>query len=346
VGKRARVRWTTLLLGSLIVAGGLGWKFDATTVSAAGAPDGRAIFTTRCAACHQANGQGAGPFPPLDGNPDVTATDTSAIIATVLNGKTGPITINGKQYSGAMPAWKGVLSNAEIAAVLSYVRSAWTNKAPPISEEQVALAANPVMLPGKAIFADKCARCHQPNGQGAAQYPPLAGNPAVTATDPSTIVGIIVNGRSGPLTVNGKAYNGTMPAWKGRLSNPDIAAVATYIRSAWGNNASGVTEQEVAAAGTSVSIAVGKSIFDQKCATCHRANGAGGGPFPALAGNANVNAADPSKIISTIKDGRGVMPSWKGQLSNADIAAVVSYIRTAWGNHGSPVTESRVAAIK
>ena len=106
----------------------------------------------------------------------------------------------------------------------------------------------------------KCATCHQSSGEGTEKYPPLAGNPAVNASDPATIVGIIVNGRSGSLTVNGKTYNGTMPTWKGQLSNPDIAAVATYIRSAFGNHASAVTEQEVASAGKAVSTAVGQSI--------------------------------------------------------------------------------------
>lgn len=315
----------------------------AHTGNAATSTDGKAIFSAKCASCHQASGQGAGPFPPLAGNSDVTAADTSAIIATVLNGKTGPITVNGKQYSGAMPAWKGQLSNAEIAAVLTYIRSAWTNKAPAISEEQVATAAKPVMLPGQAIFVAKCATCHQPNGEGTDKYPPLAGNAAVNASDPATIVGIIVNGRSGPLTVNGKTYNGTMPTWKGQLSNPDIAAVATYIRSSFGNHASAVTEQEVASAGKSVSTAVGQSIYSQKCSSCHRANGAGGVPFPALAGNKDVNNPDPSKMLGIIKNGSGLMPSWKGQLSNADIAAVATYIRTAWGNKGGEVTEADVA---
>lgn len=310
------------------------------------ATDGSAIFSARCAVCHQANGQGAGPFPPLVGNPDVTAADTSALIATVLNGKTGPITINGKQYSGAMPAWKATLSNADIAAVLTYVRAAWTNKAPPISEDQVAIAAHPAMSSGAAIYAAKCAACHQARGEGSEKYPPLAGNAAVMAADPATILGIIVNGRSGSLTVGGKTYNGTMPTWKGQLSNSDIAAVATYIRSAWGNNASGVSEQMVASAGTAVSTAVGASIYAQRCVACHRANGAGGGPFPALAGNAHVNAADPSAILSTIKNGRGIMPSWKGQLSNADIAAVASYVRGAWGNKAGPVSESDVTSAK
>lgn len=336
----------TATLSLTLVAGVLAVRSLESPSLAATAPDGQAVFAARCATCHQATGLGSGPFPPLAGNSYVTAADTSDLIATVLNGKTGPITVNGKQYSGAMPAWKGTLSNAEIAAVITYVRSAWTNKAPPVSEDQVALASKPVMLPSEAIFAAKCQTCHQSNGQGTAQYPPLAGNPAVSAADPSTILGIIVNGRSGPLSVNGKTFNGTMPTWKGQLSNPDIAAVATYIRSAWGNHAPGVTEQMVASAGKTVSTAVGQSLFAQKCASCHKASGTGGGPFPALAGNKDVNSDNPAHMIGIIKNGSGIMPSWKGQLSNADISAVVTYIRSAWGNKGAPVSESDVAGIK
>ena len=328
------------------VAAALTMKISGGVSQAATSADGQAVFTARCASCHSQNGQGLGPFPPLAGNPDVTASDTSGLIATLLNGKTGAVTIMGKQYSGAMPAWKGTLSNAEIAAVLTYVRSAWTNKAPAVSEDQVALAQKTGSVSGASVFAARCATCHGAAGQGSATYPPLDGNPDVTASDPSGMIATIVNGRSGALTVNGKTYNGTMPTWKGTLTNPDIAAVATYIRSAWSNKASGVTEQVVAAAGPTVSASMGRLIYTQRCVACHKADGKGGGPFPALAGDANVKATDPSGILRTIKNGRNIMPSWKGQLSDAWIAEVTTYIRSAWGNNASPVTEDQVKAVK
>jgi cbb3-type cytochrome c oxidase subunit III len=319
--------------------------------SAAGAavqPDGKAVFAAKCSACHQATGLGNGPYPPLAGNPDVNGSDTSALIATVLNGRSGPITILGHTYSGTMPAWHGQLTNAEIAAVLSYVRSAWTNKAAVISEDQVAAAAAPVAASGADLFLAKCATCHQAKGQGTAAIPPLAGNADVTAADTKSMIATIVNGRSGALTVAGKTYNGAMPAWKGQLSNADIAAIVTYVRGAWGNSAAGVTEQQVASAGPGVASAVGQSVYASKCTACHQASGKGGGGglFPALAGNAHVNATDPSAMLSTIEHGKGVMPSWKGQLSPADIAAVATYIRSAWGNKGGSVSASDVAAVK
>lgn len=307
-------------------------------------PDGKAVFLLNCAACHQANGRGGGPYPPLAGNPAVNAIDSADLIRIVLNGRTGPITVNGTQYGGNMPSWRE-LSDDEIAAVLTYVRSAWSNGAPAVSADQVAAARAPVAMSGEALFAAHCATCHQPTGQGTDVYPPLAGNSVVTAADPSAMVAVIVNGRTGPLTVNGKTFDNRMPTWKGQLSNADIASVATYVRSSWGNGASPVTEEEVAAAGASVSSQVGASVYAKNCAACHGADGAGG-VGPALAGNPKVNIDDPTAMLTTIVRGRNVMPSWRGQLSASDIAAVATYVRSSWGNNVHPVTVQEVMAIK
>ncbi len=334
------------LLGFAFIAAAEIHGNGAGSAGAVGA-DGKAIYVAKCAACHQATGLGGGPFPPLAGNPDVIADNTEPLITTLLNGRTGAMQVNGHSYGGVMPAWKGQLSSGEIAAVLSYIRSAWGNKAAIVSEDQVAAASAPSGLSGGQIFAAKCATCHQSRGQGTNTVPPLAENPDVTASDPTRMVAIIVNGRSGPLKVNGKTYDGKMPTWNGQLSNADIAAVATYVRSAWGNKAAGVTEQQVAAAGPAVLATVGASIFTSKCARCHQANGQGlGQTIPALAGNKNVTAANPDGIITTVERGRNLMPSWKGQLTSADIAAVLTYIRSAWGNNAAPLTEKDVAAVK
>ena len=333
-----------LLIGSAVIAASA--IHSANGVAGAAAPDGKAIFLANCAGCHAASGVGGGPFPPLAGNSDVTEPDTATLIATVLNGRSGPIKANGRTYAGTMPAWKGQLSNAAIAAVLSYIRSSWGNKASVVTEDQVASAGAPSGLSGAQLFAMKCATCHQARGQGTSRIPPLAGNPNVTASDPKKMVATIVNGRSGSLTVQGRTYDGKMPTWSGQLSNADIAVIATYVRSAWSNKASGVTEQQVAAAGPAVLVTVGASIFTSKCVRCHQADGQGRRTIPALAGNKSVIAADSRGIITTIENGRNLMPSWRGQLSSADIAAVVSYIRSAWGNSAAPVSEQEVTAAK
>jgi mono/diheme cytochrome c family protein len=63
---------------------------------------------------------------------------------------------------------------------------------------------------------------------------------------PDKVIAAVKNGLTGATTVSGKSYDGAMPAWKGKLSNAEIADVITYIRSSWGNNAGAVTEAQVA----------------------------------------------------------------------------------------------------
>lgn len=307
--------------------------------------DGKSVFALNCAACHRSNGEGGGPYPPLAKNAAVNAADSAGLIQIVLNGRTGPITVNGNQYGGNMPSWRNDLSDAQIAAVLTYVRSAWGNNGAAVSADQVAAARSPAAVSGEALFGIHCATCHQADGKGTDAFPPLAGNPIVTAADPNAMIAVIANGRSGPLTVNGKTYNGTMPTWKGQLNNADIASVATYVRAAWNNGASGVTEQQVAAAGSPVSVQVGAAIFTKNCAACHGANGAGG-IGPALAGNPHVNIENATPMLTTILQGRNLMPSWRGQLAAGDIAAVATFIRSSWGNSVRPVTTAEVEAIK
>lgn len=98
---------------------------------AAGAADGKQIFTANCVACHQASGAGLpGVFPPLDASAWVTG-DARVLANVLLHGVTGELVVNGATYKGAMPAFKQ-LSDAELAAVASYVRSSWSNQAPAI----------------------------------------------------------------------------------------------------------------------------------------------------------------------------------------------------------------------
>ena len=98
---------------------------------------------------------------------------------------------------------------------------------------------------GQSRFA-VCAGCHQATGLGLpGAFPPLAGSEIATAA-PEIPIRIVLLGLQGPLTVKGKRFNGTMPAW-GSFSDADIAATLTYVRSQWGNGASAVTAPQVAA---------------------------------------------------------------------------------------------------
>jgi mono/diheme cytochrome c family protein len=105
---------------------------------AASNPAGEKVYTANCSACHGANGTGTpGVFPPLASNPMVIGAPDK-VIAAVKNGLTGATTVNGKTYNGAMPAWKGKLSDVQIADVITYIRSSWGNTAGAVTEAQVA----------------------------------------------------------------------------------------------------------------------------------------------------------------------------------------------------------------
>lgn len=80
-------------------------------------PRGEKVYAANCAACHQANGKGAGPIKPLDGSAIVLDNDHVKQLQVLLNGAA----------NGAMPAWKQ-LSDTDLAAVMSYTKNAWSNK--------------------------------------------------------------------------------------------------------------------------------------------------------------------------------------------------------------------------
>lgn len=87
---------------------------------------GKMLFTRECIACHQSSGQGrAGEFPPLAGNLDLFRTRLFPVLV-LLNGLRGEIQVKGHTYNGQMPSFD-VLSDAEIARLINYERSAWGN---------------------------------------------------------------------------------------------------------------------------------------------------------------------------------------------------------------------------
>ncbi len=110
-----------------------------------------------------------------------------------------------------------------------------------------AMAANGAAASdGAKVYQTNCSSCHQATGQGVAgTFPPLAGNPVVVG-DATKVIHIVKYGLNGKIDVKGTSYNGMMPAWGQQLSNGDIAAVITYVRSSWGNSGSAVSESQVA----------------------------------------------------------------------------------------------------
>jgi len=115
------------------------------------------------------------------------------------------------------------------------------------AEEKEALRLERKISSGEKIFAGRCASCHQANGLGIeGQFPPLANSEWVSA-DPAVITSIILKGLKGEIVVDGKTY-GTSAAVNMAavpISDREISNVSTYVRQAWGNTSSEVTEDFV-----------------------------------------------------------------------------------------------------
>ena len=101
------------------------------------APQGDFIYSAICAPCHQSNGLGVeGKYPPLAGS-EWALGSPEIPVRIVLNGLRGPIAVRGVSYQNEMPAFGGQFSDAEIAAVINYVRSSWGNKATEVTADLV-----------------------------------------------------------------------------------------------------------------------------------------------------------------------------------------------------------------
>ncbi len=110
---------------------------DFSSLSQNSVVDGKEVFLTNCAACHQDHGRGEeGVYPPLDGSEWVNG-DEYTTIRILVKGIEGPIAVNNKTYNDVMPAWGEVLTPEEIAAVITYVRQSWSNTSSDVSVEMV-----------------------------------------------------------------------------------------------------------------------------------------------------------------------------------------------------------------
>lgn len=95
-----------------------------------------------------------------------------------------------------------------------------------------------LMTEGEQVYQLNCQRCHHPQGQGYRHlFPNLAHNQIVTRHDLTPMVQVVKNGR------------GAMPSFDGALTDEEIAAVLTYVRNSWGNEAEPIHPQQVRSAG-------------------------------------------------------------------------------------------------
>ena len=173
---------------------------------------------------------------------DIVSTLRSARNPThaVIGGPMNDAVVHGTQYLTdadlhAMAAYLKTLP-AETSAVSTFTADSQTARA---------LAAGREVNRGAQLYVDNCAACHRTSGAGAAGvFPAIAGNSSVLAGDPASVVLLILQGSALPATNAAPSTLG-MPGFGWRLSDQEVAELATFVRESWGNHAPGVSAAQV-----------------------------------------------------------------------------------------------------
>jgi mono/diheme cytochrome c family protein len=135
------------------------------------------------------------------------------------------------------------MSDADVRAIAAYLKALPAG----VPEPDVTPPPAEQMASGQKIYRSACVACHEVDGTSAPRiYPPLPGNANLQSADPSSTLRIILDGAQS-VTTPRAPNKGSMPAYP-KLSDQEIADVATYIRNAWGNAAPAVTPEQVAKA--------------------------------------------------------------------------------------------------
>ncbi len=138
------------------------------------------------------------------------------------------------------------LNDADLTAIATYLKDVPRSGSKSDNDSDHDNADKNQMSQGAAVYADDCTGCHLDGGQGMAHvFPPLKGSAAIQASKPDTVLRVILGGAAIPAT-EAKPTAFKMPNFHDKLDNAQVAAVATYIRNAWGNRASSVSAGDVA----------------------------------------------------------------------------------------------------
>jgi mono/diheme cytochrome c family protein len=136
------------------------------------------------------------------------------------------------------------MSGADVRAIAVYLKDL-----PPGAPEPAVAPPPPAqMADGEKLYKTACVACHEADGSGAPRiYPPLPGNANLQSADPSSALRIILDGAE-TITTPRAPNTGSMPAYRAKMSDQEIADVTTYIRNSWGNAAPPLTASQVAKA--------------------------------------------------------------------------------------------------
>lgn len=298
--------------------------------------DGAVLYAENCAACHGASGEGLGSNPALN-NAALRSMAYNDLYKTIDRGR----------YGTTMAAFGieegGIFTSHQIDNLITLIQhGSWTyveqrvaelGRTPPkpiqveVSMEMVAqveeLANGDVLALGLNTYATHCAACHGANGEGSSVAPPINTAAIREMQTEADLERIIRQGVAGTI----------MAGWEAVLSDEEIAAAVEFLRRWDEISASGVAMPTIETPPLDMSpeaIAHGQALFKTLCTQCHGLNGYGTPLAPALNSQQFLNNTPDAAIQQIISLGvpNTSMPGWAGYLAEADIQAIVAFLRS------------------
>ncbi|WP_199100398.1 cytochrome c [Dyella sp. ASV21] len=143
------------------------------------------------------------------------------------------------------------VSDEDLAAIAHFLKSlAPAREEAALNDDQAthaALASGNVGKAGAQLYVDNCATCHRTDGHGYGQvYPALAGNPVLNGADPASVIRLVLHGGTVPAGRDAPTQF-SMPAFRDRLSDQQVAQLLTFVRSSWGNRSGAVRADQIRA---------------------------------------------------------------------------------------------------
>lgn len=193
--------------------------------------------------------------------PDLRARDSAAqswnddqLAALLTGGRNATDGVSGEMALAVEHSLQ-YLSKSDIEAIVSYLKAIKQDRpaagvSPPRSSPEptaeLLASASPQLDLGARLYLDNCNACHFTNGHGAKSvFPRLDANSLVTSAEPGGLISVILNGDAMPSTEQRPARL-AMPGFGWRLKDDEVAALATFVRKSWSNNAPAVTAADVA----------------------------------------------------------------------------------------------------
>jgi len=208
-----------------------------------------------CASCHTPkNVLGGDSRQTLQGGnigdwfaPDITRNDYTGIggwtpeqIVQYLKEGSNHVAVASGPMAEAVTNSTQHLTDNDLQAIADYLHSHPGSE----THRPQAIVGGEMMRQGEQVYSVNCTACHNSDGKGIPHLAAsLADNPAIIAADPTSILTTILQGGRGAVT-HANPTSGAMPSFAWKLSDQQVAAVATYIRNSWGNAAAPVTAKE------------------------------------------------------------------------------------------------------